>query len=88
MNVIDEEGRIVFGPPIAAASFTVGRPFPTTLYNWRLQVALTSAEELGARSSAGGCSRCCMVGLSCVVVIAGMARGHRRGRARAASRPR
>jgi hypothetical protein len=46
MNVIDEDGRIVFGPPITVGEFTVGRPFPTTLYNWRLQVALTSAEEL------------------------------------------
>jgi two-component system phosphate regulon sensor histidine kinase PhoR len=48
MNVIDEEGRIVFGPPIKVGEFTVGRPFPTTLYNWQLQVALTTAEELNA----------------------------------------
>jgi hypothetical protein len=49
MNVIDEEGRIVFGPPIKGGEFTVGRPFPTTLYNWQLQVALTTAEELGQK---------------------------------------
>ncbi len=47
MNVVDEKGRIVFGPPIKVGKVTVGLPFPTTLYNWRLQVALTSAEEVG-----------------------------------------
>lgn len=47
MNVIDEDGRIVYGPPITVGEFTVGRPFPTTLYQWRVQVALQSAEELG-----------------------------------------
>ena len=49
VNVIDEDGRVVFGPPMRGGDFTVGRPFPTTLYNWRLQVTLTSAQELGAR---------------------------------------
>ena len=49
MNVIDEEGSIVFGPPIKVGGFTVGRPFPTTLYNGRLQVGLTSAKELGQK---------------------------------------
>ncbi len=46
MNVVDERGRIVFGPPIKVGDFGVTTPFPTTLYNWRLQVALTSAEEV------------------------------------------
>lgn len=49
MNIVDEEGRIVFGPPIKGGEFTVGRPFPTTLYNWRLQMALASAEQLGPK---------------------------------------
>jgi two-component system phosphate regulon sensor histidine kinase PhoR len=59
MNVIDEEGRIVFGPPIKGGEFTVGRPFPTTLYNWQLQVALTTARSWGRRwrSSASSSSR-------------------------------
>jgi two-component system phosphate regulon sensor histidine kinase PhoR len=52
--------------------FTVGRPFPTTLYNWRLQVTLTSAQELGARVERRRLLEMLMVGLSCVVVIAGM----------------
>lgn len=49
MNVVDEKGRIVFGPPIKVGEFGVSRPFPTTLYNWRLQLALTSADELGQK---------------------------------------
>ncbi len=50
MNVIDEKGRIVYGPPLKVGRVTVGLPFPTTLYNWRLQVALTSAEEVGRQA--------------------------------------
>ena len=49
VNVIDEDGRLVYGLPMRGGDFTVGRRFPTTLYGWRLQVALTSAQELGAR---------------------------------------
>jgi len=73
VNVIDEDGRVVFGPPLRGGEFTVGRPFPTTLYNWRLQVTLASAQELGARVERRRVLEMLMVGLSCVVVIAGMA---------------
>ena len=73
VNILDEDGRVVFGPPLRGGEFTVGRPFPTTLYNWRLQVALTSAQELGARVERRRLLEMLMVGLSCVVVIAGIA---------------
>ena len=46
MNVVDERGTLVFGPPIKVGRLTVGKPFPSTLTNWRLQVALTSAEAV------------------------------------------
>lgn len=46
MNVVDERGTLVFGPPIKVGRLTVGKPFPNTLTNWRLQVALTSAEAV------------------------------------------
>ena len=49
VNVVDEEGRIIFGPPLRSGEFTVGVPFPTTLYNWRLQVSPKAAEELTSR---------------------------------------
>src|SRR2546430_12555670 len=73
VNVIDEDGRVVYGPPLRGGDFTVGRPFPTTLYNWRLQVTLTSAQELGARVERRRLLEMFMVGLSCAVVVAGMA---------------
>ena len=57
----------------AAASFTVGRPFPTTLYNWRLQVALTVGARARAARRAAAPSRDLHGRASCVVVIAGMA---------------
>ncbi len=46
MDVIDEEGRIIFGPPLRSGEFTVGVPFPSKLYIWRLQVSPKAAEEL------------------------------------------
>lgn len=73
VNVIDEDGRVVFGPPLRGGDFTVGRPFPTTLYNWRLQVTLTSAQELGARVERRRLLEMLMVGLSCVIIVAGIA---------------
>ena len=73
MNVIDEEGRIVFGPPIKGGEFTVGRPFPTTLYNWQLQVALTTAEELNQKVEKQRYIELAMVTLAGAVALAGLA---------------
>ena len=52
--------------------FTVGRPFQTTLYNWRLNVSLLSAEELAASVERRRVLEMVLVGLSGLVVIAGM----------------
>src|SRR5580658_8167144 len=46
VNVVDEEGRLVYGPPLRSRDFTAGVPFPTTLYNWRVQVSPAASEEL------------------------------------------
>jgi two-component system phosphate regulon sensor histidine kinase PhoR len=73
MNVVDEEGRIVFGPPIKGGEFTVGRPFPTTLYNWRLQMALASAEQLGGSVEHQRVLEAGIVGLAALVALAGVA---------------
>ncbi|MBW2522986.1 MAG: HAMP domain-containing histidine kinase [Deltaproteobacteria bacterium] len=72
MNVVDQRGRILFGPPIRAGGFTVGLPFPTTLYNWRLQVALTSAEGLERRAVNQRMVQLAMVGLAMLVAAAGV----------------
>jgi two-component system phosphate regulon sensor histidine kinase PhoR len=73
MNVVDEEGRIVFGPPIKPGEFTVGRPFPTTLYNWRVQMALASAEQLGPKVERQRVLELGIVAFAALVAIAGVA---------------
>jgi two-component system phosphate regulon sensor histidine kinase PhoR len=72
MNVIDEDGRIVFGPPIKEGEFTVGRPFPTTLYNWRVQLALTTADELGHKVERQRSIEIALVAFASLVAIAGV----------------
>jgi two-component system phosphate regulon sensor histidine kinase PhoR len=73
MNVVDEESRIIFGPPIKGGEFTVGRPFPTTLYNWRVQMALTTAEELGQKVERQRFIEILMVGFAGLIAVAGVA---------------
>ncbi len=72
-NVVDEEGRIIFGPPLRTGEFTVGVRFPTTLYNWRLQVSPQASEELASRVRNRRLLEMSLVGLSAVVIIAGVA---------------
>lgn len=72
MNVVDETGGIIFGPPVSGGEFTVGRPFQTTLYKWRLNVSLLSAEELAQSAARRRFLEMVLVGLSGLVVIAGM----------------
>jgi two-component system phosphate regulon sensor histidine kinase PhoR len=72
VNVVDENGDIIFGPPVSGGEFTVGRPFQTTLYKWRLNVSLLTAEELAASAARRRVLEMGLVGLSGLVVIAGM----------------
>jgi two-component system phosphate regulon sensor histidine kinase PhoR len=71
-NVVDEEGRIVFGPPLRSGEFTVGVRFPTTLYDWRLQVALSASEELSIRARNRRLLELGMVVLSALVLLTGL----------------
>jgi two-component system phosphate regulon sensor histidine kinase PhoR len=73
MNIVDETGGIIFGPPVSGGEFTVGRPFQTTLYKWRLNVSLLAAEELAESGARRRVLEMVLVGLSGLVVIAGMA---------------
>jgi two-component system phosphate regulon sensor histidine kinase PhoR len=73
VNVVDEEGRLIFGPSLRSGQFTVGVRFPTTLYGWRLQVSPLAAEELASRVQNRRSLELAMVGLSCIVIIAGVA---------------
>lgn len=72
MNVVDENGGIIFGPVVSGGELTVGRPFQTTLYKWRVNVSLLSAEELAAGAARRRALEMVLVGLSGIVVIAGM----------------
>jgi two-component system phosphate regulon sensor histidine kinase PhoR len=71
VNVVDYDGRIIFGPPLSEGEITVGRQFPTTLYKWRLNVALTAAEQLAKRTERRLLIEIGLAVLSALVVIAG-----------------
>ena len=73
VNVVDEDGRIIYGPPLRSGEFTVGVRFPTTLYNWRLQVSPNASEELAAHVQSRRILEISMVTLSCAVIVAGVA---------------
>jgi two-component system phosphate regulon sensor histidine kinase PhoR len=72
MNVTDEQGRILFGPPLQRGAPAVALPFPTTLYNWRLQVALTSAEGLEQRAIRQRYVQLAVVALAMLIAVVGV----------------
>lgn len=71
-NVVDAKGRIVFGPPLSRGSFTLGRPFATTLYKWRVNVSMTAAEELAEEVERRRILEMGLVALSILVVLSGI----------------
>jgi two-component system phosphate regulon sensor histidine kinase PhoR len=71
VNVVDEEGRIVFGPPLRTGEFTVAVRFPSTVYNWRVQVSPLASEELANRVENRRLLEITMVSLACIVIVAG-----------------
>jgi two-component system phosphate regulon sensor histidine kinase PhoR len=73
VNVLDEGGRIIYGPPLRSGAFTVAVPFPTTLYGWRVQVSPSASDELTARVQNRAMLELVMVVLSCAVIVLGMA---------------
>jgi len=72
MNIVDENGRIIFGPPIKVGKLGVIKPFPNTLYNWRLQVALASAEEIEKQVERRRLIEMSMVIVAGIVTVAGL----------------
>jgi two-component system phosphate regulon sensor histidine kinase PhoR len=73
VNILDEEGRIIFGPPLGASEFTVGVRFPTTLYGWSLQVSPSTTAELAKNVQSRRLLELVMVVASCVVLVLGLA---------------
>ena len=73
MNVVDEDGRIIYAPPLRSGEFTVGVRFPTTLYGWRVQVSPGASDELTVRVQNRAMLELVMVVLSCGVIVLGVA---------------
>jgi two-component system, OmpR family, phosphate regulon sensor histidine kinase PhoR len=73
VNAVDEDGRIIFGPPLRSGEFTVAVRFPTTLYGWRVQVSPSGSDELTARVQKRLMLELVMVVLSCAVIVLGVA---------------
>ncbi len=71
VNVVDGEGRIVYGPPLSRGTLTLGRQFATTLYKWRLNVSMMAAEELAQAFERRRVLEMVLVGLSSLVVLTG-----------------
>ncbi len=73
INVVDAEGRIIFGPPLGRGGVTIGRPFQTTLYKWWLNATIPSTGDIGAAVARRRVLELVMVALSVAVVIAALA---------------
>lgn len=72
LNIVDSKGRIIFGPPLSEGEYTVGRQFQTTLYKWRLNVALNAAEQLAKSTERRLLIEIVLATLSALVVVAGV----------------
>lgn len=72
-NVVDSDNHRIFGPSLSrAGDYLVGRRFPTTLYNWRLQIAPKEAPLLEAQRRSGFATEVGLVGLSFAVILIGI----------------
>lgn len=72
-NVVNHHGRRVFGPSLAqAGDYLVGHRFPTTLYNWRLQVALHEAAALEEQGRSRRLTDLGLIGTSFAVILLGV----------------
>lgn len=71
INVVDSEGRLIHGRPLGREGVVLGRQFETTLYKWRLNVTMASAQSLAEAVARRRVLEMVLVGLSGLVVIAG-----------------
>lgn len=72
VNVVDAQGRIVFGPPLSRGSLTLGRQFATTLYKWRVNVSMTAAEELAEALERRRLLEMGLVSVASLIVVVGL----------------
>ena len=73
-NIVDEDNRRVHGPSLAnAGDYLVGLRFPTTLYNWRLQIAPKQAPRLEAQGRSRRRTESALLAVALVVLLLGVA---------------
>ncbi len=72
VNVVDAEGRIIFGPPLSRSALTLGKQFASTLYKWRVNVSMVAAEELAQAVERRRLIEMGLVALSSLVVVFGL----------------
>lgn len=72
-NVVDENNRRIYGPNLTrAGDYLVGHRFPTTLYNWRLQVAPKQAPLLDAKGKSRRFNEVALIGTSFLIILLGV----------------
>ena len=70
MNIVDQDGRRVFGKSLAeSGDYVASKRFPTTLYAWRVQVAPTMAPLLSQKRATSRVNQIALIGLSVVVIF-------------------
>ena len=70
MNIVDQDGRRVFGKSLAeSGDYVASKRFPTTLYAWRVQVAPTMAPLLSAKRATSRVNQLALIGLSVLVIF-------------------
>lgn len=71
-NVVNERNQRVFGQSLDhAGDYVVARRFPTTLYNWRLQIAPREAPLLKSKAQTTRYNQAALIGLSLAVILLG-----------------
>jgi two-component system, OmpR family, phosphate regulon sensor histidine kinase PhoR len=71
--VRDKHGRVIYGAPVGhPGAFLYEAYFPTTLYNWQLQMAPQNAEGLGIEERARRRSEWLLITLMLGIILAGI----------------
>jgi two-component system phosphate regulon sensor histidine kinase PhoR len=72
-NVVDENNRRVYGSSLQnAGDYLVGHRFPSTLYNWRLQVAPKQAPLLERQGRSRRATDLGLIGVAFLVILVGV----------------
>jgi len=71
-NVVNQDNRRVYGPSLAnAGDYLVGHRFPTTLYQWRLQLAPKQAPLLESQGRSRRLTEVSLLAVALLVILLG-----------------